>query len=171
MDIFWFSIILFLCVAGFFLYSVFKPAFNRQDSTKAKEIATQRFKISLQDSGPFLYSESGFLMANQKPPAIYLWADIETIFAYKADWLTSDEICLDVFMNDQMFIHLTEGTPGWYQFSERLLQHFPGIPKDWEFEMMSPVFETKFTLLFDKKGRTKEEAITGSYQSGSTARQ
>jgi hypothetical protein len=54
---------------------------------------------------------------------------------------------------------LTEETPGWYKFLTLTKEKFPQIDKDWEVDISTPAFETKLTLIYDKKNRDLSEVI------------
>ncbi len=92
------------------------------------------------------------------------WADIETIFGYKADCFTFDEICVDIFIAKYSLIKLSESTPGWDQFSAKLIENMPDIQINWISQITTPAFATNMTLLFDRKGRTMEQAEADLYK-------
>lgn len=105
-------------------------------------------------SGIFSYTDNGFILHRKHLKMYYLWADIESVFAYKADWVTTDEICLNLFAKNGLCIQLGESDPGWELFLQHLRNQFPSISVDWEAQIIQPPFETNFTLLFERKGHT-----------------
>ena len=113
--------------------------------------------FNFESEGIFDYLDNGFIVKsmNLNIP----WSDIDSIFAYKKDLLTTDSICLNiVYYNDSLTI--CEETDGWYQFILRLKNVFNTIPENWELEIARPAFEKKLTLLYDRKGRTLDEILT-----------
>lgn len=162
---FWETIIFFGGSGLFMLVQLLNPKnlFVTHDTTLGKEILADQFKKQQEDFVFFSYDDAGFSLTDHNGVTYYNWTDIETVFGYKEDRYTTDDICLDVFTSDKYCIKLTENTPGWYQFNERLIQHIPGISNSWDGEIALPAFETKLTLLFDKKGRTSNEAETECY--------
>ena len=68
-----------------------------------------------------------------------------------------------MLFRSKVTIRLTESTPGWYQFNKRLSQTIPTISENWDTEIVHPAFATNMTLLFDKQGRTKEQAEKECY--------
>ena len=93
----------------------------------------------------------------------YNWSDIETIFGFKEERLATYEICMDIFFSEKVSIHLTESTPGWYQFNNRLSKAIPTVSENWDTEVVQPPFATNMTLLFDKGNRSKELAEKTCY--------
>lgn len=162
---FWGIIILFGGGGLFTLGQLLNPKnlFVTFDSALGKEILADQFKKRQEDLGIFIYDDIGFNLTDPEGVIHYNWTDIETIFGYKEDQLTTDDICLDIFTTDKPYLTLTESTPGWYQFTDRLSKNIPLISNSWNQEIAVPAFETNLTLLFDKKGRTLIEAETQCY--------
>ena len=162
---FWGTIIFFGGGGLFMLVRLLNPQnlFVTHDTALGKEILAVQFKKQQKDLGFFSYDDTGFSLTDHNGVIHYNWTDIETVFGYKEDRYTTDDICLDVFTSDKYCIKLTENTPGWYQFNKRIIQHIPAISNSWDGEIASPAFETKLTLLFDKSGRTLNEAEAECY--------
>jgi hypothetical protein len=78
-------------------------------------------------------------------------ADIQSIFGYKRDLITVDELNLDIFDKNNFRLYLTEETPGWYQFIDKIEQAFPTIDNEFEATLMFPPFATNMTLIHDVK--------------------
>jgi hypothetical protein len=140
-----------------------KNLFVTHDTKLSKEILADKFQKEQEGLRFFTYMEDGFSFEVQNGVTTYKWSEIETVFGFKEDCYTTDEICMDIFTSDNAFLRLTESTPGWYQFQKRLSENIQLIPNDWEVEISVPAFETKLTLLFDKKGRTPQEAEAACY--------
>ncbi len=162
---FWGTLIFFGGGGLFFLVRLLNPQnlFVTNDTVLGKEILADQFRKQQEDLGFFSYDDIGFSLTDNDGVTRYKWTDIETVFGYKEDRYTTDDICLDVFVNDKYCIKLTENTQGWYQFNERLIKYIPAISNSWDGEIAVPAFETKLTLLFDKKGRTFNQAEAECY--------
>ena len=63
-----------------------------------KQILSEQFLKGQDDLGFFEYNDIGFNLTDYKGVTIYNWSDIETIFGFKEDRMTTDEICLDIFL-------------------------------------------------------------------------
>ena len=162
---FWVTITFFGGGGLFMLVRLLNPKnlFVTNDTTLGQEIFAEQFKMRQEDLGLFTYDNTGFGLKENNGVTHYNWKDIETVFGYKKDHYTTDEICLDIFINNNLYLTFTESTPGWYQFNARLNKNIPSISNSWDGEIAVPAFETKLTLLFDKKGRTTTEAKAKCY--------
>jgi hypothetical protein len=162
---FWGALIFFGGGGLFFLVRLLNPKnlFVSHDTKLGKEIFADKFQKEQESLGFFTYTEDGFSLEEHSGVTSYKWSDIETVFGFKEDRYTTDEICMDIFTIDNASLRLTESTPGWYRFQKRLSENIPSIPKGWDGEIALPAFETKLTLLFDRKGRTPKEAETACY--------
>ena len=128
-----------------------------------ERIMADQFQELHEDFGRFSYDEQGFTLKDNKRLTHYNWKDIETIFGLKEDRMATDEICLDIFFNDQTNIRLTESIPGWDQFNKRLSQAISTMSENWIAKVVHPPFATNMTLLFDRDGRTRDQAETAWY--------
>ncbi len=129
-----------------------KNLFVTYKSKLGKEILKQRFIEAQETLGFFSYSDDGFTFLNK----LYRWNDISTVFTFKLDLYTSDEICVDIFMIDNSSLRIDESTPGWFQFTKQLNHHL-SISDEWESNVIHPAFATNLTLPFDKQGTTLEQ--------------
>ncbi|MBZ4189604.1 SRPBCC family protein [Niabella beijingensis] len=120
--------------------------------------AEQKLEV-LECAGVFSYTNQGFLLQEKYLRSYYYWSDIETIFAYKRDLITTDEICLDLFTKNGSCITVEESYPGWERFLKKMSDRFLFTPEDWEQKLMQSSFQTNLTLLFDRTGRSMEAAI------------
>lgn len=163
--LFWSTLIFFGGNGLFLLIRLINPKnfFVSLDSEQGKQIFAEQFQKSQEDLGFFAYTETGFNLTNHKGLTSYNWSSIDTIFGFKEDRITTDEICMDIFFNDNTIICLTESTPGWYQFNDRLSKAIPSVPINWDGMIAQPPFATNMTLLFDKDNRSKEQAEKACY--------
>jgi hypothetical protein len=162
---FW-SLLSFFGGGGIFLTIQFINPHNlfvKPGSILAKEIAIEQANAILKDLGCLSYSNDGFEMKNLAEAINYKWTNIQAVFAYKLDLLTTDEICMDIFFDDDSRFVINESTPGWFQFNENLNLNILAISPNWQSEVILPPFKTNHTLLYDKKGRSKDEAIANLY--------
>ena len=161
----WGSIIFFGGCGLFFLVRLLNPKnlFVTQDTKLGKEILADHLRKEQTSFGFFTYEENGFSLEEYDGVKFYKWTDIETVFGFKEDRYTTDEICMDIFTRNNASLRLTESTPGWYQFQKRLSENIPSIPNEWDCIITVPAFETKLKLLFDRKGRTQSDAEAACY--------
>lgn len=162
---FWSTIIFFGGSGLFFLFRLINPKnlFVTHDTILGKELIADQFRKEQESLGFFSYTNEGFNLKEHSGVKHYKWSDIETVFGFKEDRYATDEICMDIFTSDSASIRLTESTPGWYQFQKRLSENIASIPKDWDGEIAVPAFDTKLTLLFDRKGLKQKEAEAACY--------
>ena len=104
----------------------------------------------LKDPGSFVYHEDGFDYPLKDGQRKIKWADIDALVAYKSDLLTTDEICLDIVWGEWQTT-ITEQTPGWHQFIEKIKTIFPGIPPNWDTEITQPPFAENRTILYQRE--------------------
>lgn len=162
---FWGALFFFGGGGLFFLVRLLNPKnlFVTYNTKIGKEILADQFRKEQESLGFFNYTDDGFSLEEHSGVKFYKWSDIETVFGFKEDRYTTDEICMDIFTSNNASLRLTESTPGWYQFQKRLSENIPSIPPDWDGQIAVPAFETKLTLLFDRKGRTPKEAEAACY--------
>jgi hypothetical protein len=116
------------------------------------EERAQKFQQQLHDPGEFVYEEDGFIYVLRRGIEKIHWASIERLAAYKLDLMTMDEVCLDIIWDGRKLM-ITEETPGWYVFIEKLNATFPYIPEDWDWAVVKPPFATNWTVLYEREDR------------------
>lgn len=134
------------------ILNLFSPEDNTCKLSPISDESKKRFDVKFNDLGKFTYEEDGFIFQFKSEKQKIKWTDIERLIAYKKDLLTSDEICLDIIYNNWQ-ITITEETPGWYQFVEKLKFVFPNIPKNWDTEIVDLAFATNLTILYQRADR------------------
>ena len=123
------------------------------------------FTDKYNDNGNFTYKEDGFVIKFKSGEQRYVkWSEMDTIIAYKRDEMTTDQICLDLFYQENLSFSISEDIRGWYQFLIRMHQAFPQIKKDWEIDVMHPAFKANTTLLYDKEGRELKDVMEWCYK-------
>ena len=132
---------------------------ERQTYTKAD------FDRIYNDHGIFSFTGNGFTVETQEGIIEIQWAEIKSMLAYKEDLLTTDSICLDIFCDNDKNFKIREETRGWYMFVANSKKAFPAIDPSWEMEIMTPAFETKLTVIYDRNGRVLKELETEYYRS------
>jgi hypothetical protein len=159
---FWVSIVLFGFGGVFMLVRFLNPKniFVTPKSKIGKEILAERTEFDVYQNGFFEYSENGFKNSVEINNESYKWEEIQTVYGYKIDLLTYDEICMDVYTIDQKKFTITESTGGWFQFISRLSENIKSIEIDWYVKVANPAFEKNLTLLYDKQNRTIEQIRT-----------
>jgi len=163
---FWSAILLFGSGGLFYLLRLLNSnnLFVTHDSELGKQILAEQGRQEKESLGSFIYTNDGFTLAGETDgEASYKWSEIETVFGFKIDRYATDDIFLDIFTSDNRYLQVTESTPGWYQFEKRLTENILSIPNNWIGEISVPAFQTRLTLVFDRKGRTQTEAEANFY--------
>jgi hypothetical protein len=111
---------------------------------------SDEFGLRLMKLGFFTYSESGFSVLIGEDKKEIEWSNIKSIYGYKIDNYTEDEICLNVNCDNDISFTISEEIAGWYIFLEKMAIQFPSIDKNWNLEIASPAFDTNLTLLFER---------------------
>lgn len=111
--------------------------------------------------GLFTYHPSSFTIHFSNGAEEINWNDIESVFAYKLDWITFDDVYIDLIVNGEI-ISVCEYINGFDTFIENLYKYFPDI-EDYRI-VVQPAFATNFTMLFDKFGRTQKEVESIYYK-------
>jgi hypothetical protein len=160
--VFWIITIFFGSIGLMILIRLLHPRnlFVTPGSQLGEKILAEQSRQAQEDLGVFTYDKIGFFFKSNESETYYHWSDIETIFSYEEE-RDVDEMCLDLFMNSDALLNISESTAGWYQFILQLKKHIPLAPFSWDSEIDDPPYEPYLTLLFDKKGRSQEivEAI------------
>lgn len=123
---------------------------------------TREFEAWQADPGDFTYFDGGFSTPLVTGYQKVVWGDLRAVFAYKRDLLTTDELCLDIFYQENILLTISEETAGWHTFTEQLEANLPLLP-GWVGEVAVPAFETKLTLLYEREGRSFTQAVPAYY--------
>ena len=107
-----------------------------------------RWKQLQEDLGKFKYEPDGFSYEFKSGVQKISWSDILRIEAYKHDLVTNDAICLDIFWLDNKWT-ITEETPGWYQFLDRLQKAFQSTPP-WHDIIAQSSYAPNHTVLYQR---------------------
>ena len=163
----WFGTIFFGFATALFLLKLIFPNAKWLAGIKTSNPTDNRkFEEIYNDNGIFEYLENSFKINSEDGWREIQWTEIETIFGYKVDRFSFDTICIDVFCDNDKGFRITEETAGWFQFLKHLKETFQQIDKKWEFEIATPAFETKLTLIYDRENRTLDEATKKHYKDG-----
>lgn len=150
----------------FVLYHMFHPKFFWADtnSKQGKVIQQKAFDLRYNDTGIFQYVDTGFNFTDKDQIIFVAWTDIETIFAFKRDLMTVDELNIEVFLKNNMRIRLTEEIDGWFQFIRKIKEVFPSIDKEFDTKLIFPAFETNLTLVYNSTDKSQSELINKYYE-------
>jgi hypothetical protein len=118
----------------------------------SEEDKKQNWDIKLNDLGIFSYNASGFDIDLKDGFHSIKWTDIERLQAYKADLLTTDEICIDIVFDNKTII-VTEETKGWYQFIDKVKSALHLTNDNWEALVLETPFEYKLTTIYERADR------------------
>lgn len=167
-SLFWFWTILIGATVFiiYVLYHMFYPKFPWVD-TKSKDgklIQQKAFDLIYNDTGVFQYSDEGFSFTDPGQTIFVAWTDIETIFAFKRDLMTIDQLNIEIFLKNNTRIRLTEEIDGWFQFIIKIKEVFPSIDKEFDIKLIFPAFETNLTLVYNSTDKTQSELINKYYE-------
>jgi hypothetical protein len=129
-----------------------------------KDHIEKEFQEKRKDLGIFTYTDNGFQVKILEQQYNVIWTDIQAMFGYKVDQYALDEICMDVFCNNDVSFRVTEESAGWYVFQDRVFEKFPSIKQNWYIEIAFPAFATNLTLLYEKHNKTLDEASKHYYK-------
>lgn len=135
-----------------YIRNLFSANGNVDAHSPISEEDKRKFSARFNDVRQFAYTDDGCIVQLKTEEQKIKWAHIERLVAYKRDFYTSDEICLDIVFNNCQ-ITISEETPGWYQFVERIKLVYPEISQNWDTEIVHPPFATNLTVLYQRKDR------------------
>ncbi len=118
----------------------------------SEEAEKQNWDFKFNDTGIFTYNDLGFYIDLKDGFRSIKWTDIERLQAYKADLLTTDEICIDLTFDNKTII-ITEETKGWYQFIGKLKSALPLTNENWEALVLATPFEYNLTTIYERSDR------------------
>lgn len=116
------------------------------------------------DPGIFAYIDEGFVINLKEAQYSIPWVNVQAIFGYKEDLVTMDEICLDIFCDNNISFKITEETPGWCVFLEKIGVHFPSIKKGWSLEITLTPFARNLMLVYERENRALSRAVDIYYK-------
>jgi hypothetical protein len=155
---FWVSIIFF---GGGGLFTLLSMLRSKKSDALAEQRTADYHKRIREETGHFTYPPGGFIFDQHADKPFYRWTDIQSAFAYWTtywdDRSSTTEIVLEIFLEDNNRMRITESLPGWYQFNKRLGEEIHGFPGAWQQAFESSDSETTSKrLLYDKGGRAQE---------------
>ncbi len=80
----------------------------------------------------------------------FSWDKVRRIVAYKDDLMTTDLICLEFEVEDDLVYLAHEEAPGFEQLCTDMAKAFPAIDPNWLLTVMQPAFVRNFTVLHGK---------------------
>jgi len=136
-----------------FISTLFKSNTSAEDIfATSEEDKKLNWNIKFNDLGIFSYNALGFDIDFKDSFHSIRWTDIERLQAYKADLLTTDEICIDLIFDNKKII-VTEETKGWYQFIKKVKSALPLTYDNWEALVLETPFEYKLTTIYERADR------------------
>ena len=120
----------------------------------------KHLEIQCDDSGVTLFA----VPANDEPKLRLAWEQITSVYAYKRDCVTVDQIRL-VLGDDhqQSWMEVTEDDIGFKVLIVELARRLPDFPGvyDWWDKVASPAFETNWTQLYGRIAEPNQSRFTG----------
>lgn len=102
------------------------------------------------------FKKYGFIYHNNDFTRAFEWDRITKVIAYKADLITSDDIRIQVFENEDCII-LTENYSFFKAFNQQMLEALPEIKKNWFEDIAHPAFEDNTTVLYFKENQARND--------------
>lgn len=135
----WFPAIFFGICFLVFAYILFNPQ---------KEISfyDERF-LSSADNISIVYHDRGFTYQHEDN---FYWDKIHAITAFKKDLITSDEICLNIEHEFDVFT-ISESFEGWARFKDEISKRFKLTEPKWFEKMTDHAFEDNEIILYIKQ--------------------
>ena len=102
-------------------------------------------------------ASDGFHMSNRRSRAIHVrWDDIDQIVTWKEDVMVYDDIWLGFHRRStEDWVRIGEQQSNFMNVAIEMRRHFPAIAEGWYFEVMEPVFERKFTVLYHEQPKPR----------------
>ena len=158
---FWIIVIGTPAFSVYVFYYMFHPKFVWLDKTSidGKKLWERKMELTFADAGAFSYTEKGFAVTQKDQTNNFLWEEIDSVLVYKKDLFNVDQLNMELFLKSGSQLHLTEETPGFYQFLDRIKQTFPSIDNEFEAKLIFPPFETNLALIYDSNNRSLQEVL------------
>lgn len=152
------GIVFCLTIALYESFQLLNPKHKWVDPDSEESIYTtgEDFNLIFNDEGIFDYQDEGFNIQFEDGKKFIYWKDIKTIYAYKRDLYTYDELNLQIDYENSSF-KISENIKGWYKFVEKIKEIYPNIRQDFDIQLMFPAFEQNLTVVYDYKNRRIEE--------------
>ncbi len=101
------------------------------------------------------------------------WGDVKEIFAFKRDMFGFDLICLGFRLDgDGTYAEVDEDYDNYQEFLEALPQRFPGIRREWFYDVAFPAFAPCLHSLWGQPGiEAIWKAQQGDRRAGKSAEQ
>ncbi len=80
------------------------------------------------------------------------WTDIERVVVFKADLLTTDEVCMDITFNGKTIV-VTEEAKGWDIFINQLKSTLRLNNDNWESMVLQTPFEYNLMTIYERIDR------------------
>ncbi|MEO6718776.1 MAG: hypothetical protein ABIN67_00380 [Ferruginibacter sp.] len=108
------------------------------------------------------FSDDAFTIRIEQVEKLVAWKQVQSMIAYKMDRFASDNICLDVFCDNNINFTITEESVAWDKFLDHSKRFLP-IDQFWEIEMVTPTVNNNLTVVYDRKNRSLKELLKKYY--------
>jgi hypothetical protein len=137
-------------IVKFFRSTIRGVEISDQNITGYKDQNEKNFKEIYTDNGIFTFSDLGFSIKTKEGVQSIKWTEIISMHGYKEDHYVTDNICLDVFCDNNQSFKITEETRGWFRFLDHSKKALPSIDKSSELKISTPDFEKKMTVVYNR---------------------
>jgi hypothetical protein len=133
-----------------FIYKKFNP--GQPVIYKIQEQLKKESPGKNNGDGVFSFQGYGFSVKIGQDNPIIFWTDIQAIFLYTENRLGTDCVCLEVLYKKGESFKVSELTPGWLRFLDKIAEHFPAIDKCWQVGI-----DQKRVLVYEKANLVLEK--------------
>jgi hypothetical protein len=131
---------------------LFSSRDRKHELPRHDAISRAAFQARHTAQGIFIYTKDGFEIQHVEKKEMIKWDTIEKLVIYKEEKKSYDEIRM-VIEHAHGHATITEATPGWYQFINRLKSAFPHIPPNWDAKIGQPSFAACTIILYEKRNQ------------------
>jgi hypothetical protein len=91
-------------------------------------------------------------MENDTGSMRLLWPDVMSVYVFKRDCLTIDQIRMSIQTNHNTSVELTEHMSGWDELLKKLPEYLPGAETEasWWAAVAFPPFEPNLKLIYQR---------------------
>jgi hypothetical protein len=108
--------------------------FVKRNSEEAKQFEIEQLKNEFKNTKTLDFNRSGFKTIFKGKSSEVNWTDIRRVNLLKRDLFKKNEYCLDIWVDrgSANSFGICETSENWLKFTEKLLEQFPKINKEWK---------------------------------------
>lgn len=96
-------------------------------------------------------TDEGFVLSTTRDVFSARWDDVRRISAFKRDLVTTDSVCLEIFLHASGEIwELCDETDGFWELVRAIKRVYPESQQEWQRAVMHPAFAERHTLILER---------------------